>query len=183
MVSSSSTIRKCVSLLTVTVMQILQVTTTKMVVKTPLLWSPELVLSSLLELYLSFGPPRCKQKLLSPLWKQSAFSFDRHEVTNLPLFSSLQDEWYFCLDLKSCVSCISTVFEDNSATRILAITDPPRLTPHSKHITIKYHGFCSHLSDKIIIVQIPTEDQKGGSFTKPLELPKSTTFRRTTCRW
>ena len=38
-------------------------------------------------------------------------------------------------------SVISTVFEDNCAAKILATTDPPRLTPQSRHIAVKYHWF------------------------------------------
>jgi hypothetical protein len=34
---------------------------------------------------------------------------------------------------------VSQVFEDNHACFVLASTDPPRMTPHSKSIAIKYH--------------------------------------------
>jgi hypothetical protein len=43
-------------------------------------------------------------------------------------------------------STISTVFEDNRAAEILATTNPPRLTPRSKHIAVKYHWFREQLS-------------------------------------
>ena len=39
------------------------------------------------------------------------------------------------------VSNISTVFEDNRAAKILATTDPPRLTPRSKSLAVCYHWF------------------------------------------
>ena len=89
----------------------------------------------------------------------------------------------FDLGLKSRLSTISTVFEDNSACRILATTDPPRLTPRSKHIAIKYHWFREHLSDEIRIVQVPTKKQKGDGFTKPLDLQKFSDFRLDICGW
>lgn len=38
-------------------------------------------------------------------------------------------------------SNISTVFEDNQACLTLATTDPPRMTPRSKSIAVKYHWF------------------------------------------
>ena len=39
------------------------------------------------------------------------------------------------------LSTIGTVFEDNQACRVRATTDPPRMTPHSKPLAIKYHWF------------------------------------------
>ena len=68
------------------------------------------------------------------------------------------------------LSTISTVFEDNQAARILAThTDPPRLTPRSKSIAVKYHWFRQFLGDDTIIVKdINTKLQKANIFTKPL---------------
>ena len=37
----------------------------------------------------------------------------------------------------------SKVFEDNNGALILAST--PRMTPHSKHIAVKYHFFMEHV--------------------------------------
>ena len=36
------------------------------------------------------------------------------------------------------ISTVSTVFEDNRAAKILATTDPPRLTPCSKSLAVRY---------------------------------------------
>ena len=47
----------------------------------------------------------------------------------------------FSLLLAGHLSMVSTVFEDNCASRILANTDPLYLTPRSKSLTIKYHWF------------------------------------------
>jgi hypothetical protein len=43
---------------------------------------------------------------------------------------------------------ITTVFQDNQAARILAKTNPPRMTPRSKAIAIRYHWFRQHLHPK-----------------------------------
>ena len=68
------------------------------------------------------------------------------------------------------LSTISTVFEDNQAARILAThTDPPRLTPRSKSIAVKYHWFRQFLGiDTIIVKDINTKLQKANILTKPL---------------
>ena len=76
-----------------------------------------------------------------------------------------------CLMLRvNRTSHICTVFEDNQAALILAsATDPPRLTPRSKSIAVKYHWFRSHLKPgEIEIKSIPSLDQKANIMTKPL---------------
>jgi hypothetical protein len=50
-------------------------------------------------------------------------------------------------------SFISTVFEDNQACLILATTDPPRHTPQSRMIAVKYHWFREQLDPKTIVLQ------------------------------
>jgi hypothetical protein len=68
------------------------------------------------------------------------------------------------------MSTISTVFEDNQAATILATsTNPPRLTPRSKSIAIKYHWFRSHLSEsRIVIRHIGTDLQRANILTNAL---------------
>ena len=70
------------------------------------------------------------------------------------------------------ISTISTVFEDNRAAKILATTEPPRLTPRSKHIAIRYHWFRSHLGVKngngIIIKDVASALNKADFLTKAL---------------
>ncbi|KAL7580616.1 hypothetical protein ACA910_002133 [Epithemia clementina (nom. ined.)] len=67
-------------------------------------------------------------------------------------------------------STISIIWEDNQAAQKLATKDPPRLTPWSKHIGIKYHWFCTHLGPTVPEMRpIGTDDQLGDIFTKPLE--------------
>ena len=75
-----------------------------------------------------------------------------------------------CLSLPTDdLSTMSTVWEDNQAALILANTDPPRLTPWSKSLGIKYHWFRSHLGKgKIEIKAIRSEDQLADILTKAL---------------
>jgi hypothetical protein len=48
-------------------------------------------------------------------------------------------------------------------------TNPPRLTPRSKSIAVKYHWFRSHLSESSIVIQhIGTDLQRANILTKPL---------------
>ena len=90
----------------------------------------------------------------------------------------------FNLSSTSRLSTISTVFEDNQACRILATTNPPRLTPRSKSLAVKYHWFRSHLSeDTIVIKDIPSDEQLGDGFTKALVYAKFLHFRRALCGW
>ena len=90
----------------------------------------------------------------------------------------------FSLGISSRLSTISTVFEDNRACQILATTDPPRLTPRSKSLAIKYHWFRAHLSpDSIVLNAVSSEDQLGDGFTKPLTIPKFREFRARLCGW
>ena len=58
-------------------------------------------------------------------------------------------------------------FEDNSGAYELARV--PKMRPRTKHINQKYHHFRSYVADKKIqVFQIPTEEQLGDLFTKPL---------------
>ena len=73
-------------------------------------------------------------------------------------------------------SFICTVWEDNQAALQLSTKNPPRMTPRSKHIGIKYHWFRAHLSSPtstdsngIFMKPIATTDQLGDAFTKPLD--------------
>ena len=65
---------------------------------------------------------------------------------------------------------ITTVFQDNQAARILATTDPPRMTPRSKAIAVRYHWFRQHLHpDRIVMAQIPSKDNPSNILTKALD--------------
>ena len=91
---------------------------------------------------------------------------------------------HYALKCNNRLSTISTVFEDNQACRILATTDPPRMTPRSKSLAVKYHWFRTHLSeDSIVIRDVDTSLQKGDGFTKPLAWEAFQKFRLSVCGW
>ena len=91
---------------------------------------------------------------------------------------------HFKLNLSNKLSTISHVWEDNRAARILATTDPPRMTPRSKSLAVKYHWFRSHLSDdSIVIKDIESAKQKADGFTKPLTTDLFRTWRHMVCGW
>ena len=63
----------------------------------------------------------------------------------------------------------STIFEDNQACLSLATSDPPKLTPRSKSIAVKYHWFREHLEPGVIDIKpIASAEQLADIFTKPL---------------
>ena len=90
----------------------------------------------------------------------------------------------FDLDLKDRLSSMSTVFEDNQPALTLANTDPPRMTPRSKSLAVKYHWFRSKLSPTTIVVKyVASGDNVADIFTKALPLDAFTKHRRTLCGW
>jgi hypothetical protein len=63
------------------------------------------------------------------------------------------------------------IHEDNIGALTLGKLEPQRMTPQSKHCTIKYHWFCTHVADpskRITLVKIDTKNQLGDIFTKGL---------------
>ena len=63
----------------------------------------------------------------------------------------------------------STIFEDNQACLLLATSDPPKLTPRSKSIAVKYHWFREHLEPGVVEIEpIKSSEQLADIFTKPL---------------
>ena len=90
----------------------------------------------------------------------------------------------FDLGFGDSLSTISTVFEDNRAAQILATTDPPRMTPRSKHLAVKYHWFRSHLSDSTIVIRsVPSAENKADIFTKALPRDLFERHRKAICGW
>jgi hypothetical protein len=70
-------------------------------------------------------------------------------------------------------STMSTVWEDNHAAEILATTHPPRMTPRSKHIAIRYHWFHDQLlPGKVSIRTIASSQQNADILTKALTKQK-----------
>jgi hypothetical protein len=75
----------------------------------------------------------------------------------------------FEIDLRKEIDMHIKIYEDNVGTLILGKLEPWRMTPHSKHYTIKYHWFQEHIGPRNIqLVKINTEDQLGDLFTKGL---------------
>ena len=90
----------------------------------------------------------------------------------------------FDLGVGSSISTISTVFEDNTPALTLATTDPPRMTPRSKSLAVKYHWFRSKLSPTTIVVKyVGTHDNVADIFTKSLPFDAFTRHRKTLCGW
>jgi len=75
----------------------------------------------------------------------------------------------FKIDLRKEIDMHIKIHEDNVGTLILGKLEPRRMTPCSKHYTIKYHWFWEHIGPRNIqLVKINTEDQLGDLFTKGL---------------
>ena len=85
------------------------------------------------------------------------------------------------------ISTISTVFEDNRAAKLLATTDPPRLTPRSKHLAVRHHWFRSHLGVKdgkgIRIEDVASALNKADFLTKALSRDAFLKNRLAVCGW
>ena len=76
----------------------------------------------------------------------------------------------------------STIFEDNDATRILALS--PKLTPRSKHIAIKYHFFREKIaSGEINIERVDSSENVADIFTKGLDHVKFQAMRKKLIGW
>ena len=105
------------------------------------------------------------------------------DKNDLP-FLAYEIDGIFKLNMGDRISTISTVFEDNMPALILATTDPPRMTPRSKHMGVKYHWFRSHLSPSTILVKsVPSASNKGDIFTKALARDLFERHRKTICGW
>ena len=90
----------------------------------------------------------------------------------------------FSLSLGSKISTISTVFEDNQPALTLANTDPPRMTPRSKSLAVKYHWFRSKLSDSTVVIKyVASGENVADIFTKPLPFEAFAKHRKTLCGW
>ena len=88
----------------------------------------------------------------------------------------------FGLGVGDSISTISTVFEDNSAALALATTDPPRMTPRSKSLAVKYHWFRSHLSPTtVVVVPVASAQNSADIFTKALPFDAFVRHRKVIC--
>ena len=78
----------------------------------------------------------------------------------------------------------STIWEDNQACLTLATTDPPRMTPRSKSIAVKYHWFRERLIPGVIEIKaVGTENQAADIFTKATSQAIFERLRRVLLGW
>ena len=95
----------------------------------------------------------------------------------------------FNLSYGNRLSTMSTVFEDNRAAKILATTDPPRMTPRSKSLAVRYHWFRSHLKvdektgNGIRIVDVASALNKADFLTKALVKEPFLSNRKAVSGW
>ena len=93
----------------------------------------------------------------------------------------------FKLNYGDRISTISTVFEDNRAAKILATTDPPRLTPRSKSLAVRHHWFRSHIGIKdrsgIQILDVASKLNKADFLTKSMARMGFESNRLAVCGW
>ena len=105
----------------------------------------------------------------------------------LPLRTTLFDicsTLHVLQPLKSTIH--TTVYEDNQAAYKFAKNSPPKLTPRTKHIAVKYHWFLSHLHDPnndIELLPCKSEDNLGDIFTKALSELAFVRCRRRLLGW
>jgi hypothetical protein len=79
---------------------------------------------------------------------------------------------------------ITTVFQDNQAAQILAATDPPRMTPRSKAIAVRYHWFRQYLHpNRIVMAPIASKDNPSNILTKALDRTQFEAERRMILNW
>ena len=78
----------------------------------------------------------------------------------------------------------SDVWEDNAGALALAKLEPPRMTPRSKHYSIKYHWFREFInSDSIVLNKIDTKAQLADILTKSLPKEQFVVLRRLLMGW
>ena len=81
-------------------------------------------------------------------------------------------------------SIISTVWEDNAGALKLGQIEPPKITPMSKHYSLKYHWFREKLVIyKIQLKQISSEYQLADILTKELGKLKLQFIRKIFMGW
>ena len=74
------------------------------------------------------------------------------------------------------------LFEDNSAA--LEMARVPKMRPRTRHLNVAYHHFHQEvLNGMIIPLAIPTEDQEGDIFTKPVDESTLVRLRKRILGW
>ncbi len=129
------------------------------------------------------------QQLIALLTMESKYIALSMAMRSLVHVRALVSDIYsqFNLTYGDQISTISTVFEDNRVAKILATTDPPRLTPCSKHLAVRYHWFRSHLGVKdgsgILIEDVQSSLNKADFLTKALAQDAFRNNRLAVCGW
>jgi hypothetical protein len=78
----------------------------------------------------------------------------------------------------------TTVHEDNTGCITLALLEPGRITPRSKHYAVRTHWFRSHLApNQIEITHVESARQKADILTKPLGKTRFEAVRLLLCGW
>ena len=73
------------------------------------------------------------------------------------------------LKLQEYTEMKNTIWKDNAGTLALAKSEPPMMTPRSRHYAVKYHWFREHIiPEKIELVKIETKNQLADILTKGL---------------
>ena len=75
----------------------------------------------------------------------------------------------------------STIYKDNNGA--IVVPTSPRMTPTSKHISVKYHCFRQHIGNGFLICKIESENQKADIFTKGLQGQIFVRIRKFQCGW
>ena len=75
----------------------------------------------------------------------------------------------------------STVYEENNGAIVVATS--PRMTPSSKHISVKYHWFRQYVGNEFVIRKIESENQKADIFTKGVQGQIFVSIWKLPCGW
>ena len=74
-----------------------------------------------------------------------------------------------------------TIYENNNGDIVVATS--PRMTPTSKHISVKYHWFRQHVGKEFVIWKIESENQKADIFTMGLQDEIFLSIMMLLCGW
>ena len=78
----------------------------------------------------------------------------------------------------------SNVWEDNAGALGLARLEPPRMTPRSKHYSLKYHWFREYIrTENIQLNKIDTKSQLADLLTKSLPKEQFINLRKSLMGW
>ena len=77
----------------------------------------------------------------------------------------------------------STIFEDNNSA--LTTANATIMTPHTKHIGLKYHFFKYHCGkgSGITLIKVDNLLQKADIFNKGMDPENFITMRKLLCKW